>query len=97
MASAWIVVHGVVQGVGYRRLVAEQARRFKLTGMVRNAENGSVEILACGNAVSIRGFIKSIDVKIKYGPDVMSIEVSRGRKAADTAAAGRYNSFVIEG
>jgi len=42
------LVTGRVQGVFYRASTQDTARRLGLTGWVRNLENGSVELLACG-------------------------------------------------
>lgn len=45
---AW--VHGQVQGVGFRYSTQHEAKRLGLTGYARNLEDGSVEVLACGDA-----------------------------------------------
>ncbi len=37
------VVHGRVQGVGYRSFAREHGRRLQLSGWVRNAWDGTVE------------------------------------------------------
>ena len=45
---AW--VHGVVQGVGFRYSTQREALQLWLTGYARNLDDGSVEVLACGEA-----------------------------------------------
>jgi acylphosphatase len=40
------VVHGDVQGVGYRYFVLDRARPLGVLGWVRNRDDGSVEIVA---------------------------------------------------
>lgn len=45
---AW--VHGMVQGVGFRYSTQHEAQRLGLTGYARNLEDGSVEVLACGES-----------------------------------------------
>jgi acylphosphatase len=45
-----VVVRGRVQGVGFRWFVRERARRLGLAGWVRNRDDGSVEVLAHGQA-----------------------------------------------
>jgi acylphosphatase len=41
-------VRGMVQGVGFRFWTQREARRLGLIGFVRNAADGSVEVLAGG-------------------------------------------------
>lgn len=43
---AW--VYGQVQGVGFRYSTQREALRLGLTGYARNLDDGSVEVLACG-------------------------------------------------
>jgi acylphosphatase len=42
------VVHGRVQGVGFRYFVVERALSLGLRGYTRNRDDGSVEVLALG-------------------------------------------------
>ena len=48
-----ITVDGHVQGVGFRWWVVAQARGLGLDGWVRNRRDGSVEVLAIGEADDI--------------------------------------------
>lgn len=43
-----VTVTGQVQGVGYRAATVRQAHKLKVTGWVRNLENGNVEALLQG-------------------------------------------------
>jgi acylphosphatase len=52
-----IVVRGRVQGVGFRYATVTAARRLGLAGWARNAPDGSVEILAEGDATAVRELI----------------------------------------
>ena len=46
--KAW--VHGMVQGVGFRYSTQMQAQQLGLTGYAHNLDDGSVEVLACGES-----------------------------------------------
>lgn len=48
------VVHGSVQGVGFRMAAAAEARRFGLTGTARNRFDGTVEVDAEGDADAVQ-------------------------------------------
>lgn len=52
---AW--VHGLVQGVGFRYSAQREALRLGLTGYARNLDDGSVEVLACGDAAQVETLI----------------------------------------
>ncbi|MGY5957574.1 acylphosphatase [Kosakonia sp. BK9b] len=54
--KAW--VHGRVQGVGFRYSTQHEAKRQGLTGYARNLDDGSVEVLACGEAESVNRLIE---------------------------------------
>ena len=47
------MVAGRVQGVYYRSATAEEARRLKLDGWVRNLTDGRVEVVAAGAPTAI--------------------------------------------
>ena len=52
---AWRI-QGRVQGVGFRWWALRTAERLELRGTVRNAPDGSVEIVAAGTAEAIDAF-----------------------------------------
>lgn len=55
--SVLIWVYGRVQGVGFRYNTQRQACALKLSGYVRNLDDGSVEIWACGPRENVRRLI----------------------------------------
>lgn len=85
-----IIVHGRVQGVGFRYFVQHVGSRLGLEGNVRNCEDGTVEIVAEGDGKSLMAFIKEVE----QGPPmsrVTRVEVH------DVPATRHYSSFLIEG
>jgi len=48
------VVTGRVQGVFFRAATQQQARVLGVTGWVRNRDDGTVELLACGDETAVR-------------------------------------------
>ncbi len=60
-----VIVHGRVQGVGFRWFVRTEARRLGLAGWVRNVSDGTVELRAAG----IAQFLAALEQAIQRGPD----------------------------
>jgi len=52
---AW--VHGTVQGVGFRYSTQHEASKLGLTGYARNLDDGSVEVLACGESERVEQLV----------------------------------------
>jgi acylphosphatase len=65
-----IIVRGVVQGVGFRMYTKWEADRLGLRGYVRNRPDGSVEIVAEGNAAAVDRLI----AWAKHGPPAAAVE-----------------------
>ena len=55
-----VIYSGRVQGVGFRYSTASIARRFPVAGYVRNRPDGTVELVAEGNANILREFLDEI-------------------------------------
>ena len=64
MKAVHVVISGIVQGVGFRAFVYQQAQRYQLTGWVRNTETNKVEAVFCGEEDAIENIIKDC----KQGP-----------------------------
>ena len=54
-----VIVHGRVQGVGFRAWVAQTAMARNLAGWVRNCRDGSVEALFVGPADAVEAMIEA--------------------------------------
>ena len=64
-----VIVHGRVQGVGFRWFVRTEARRLGLAGWVRNLPDGTVEMRASG----IAQFLAALEQAVQRGPDGASV------------------------
>lgn len=83
------IVHGRVQGVGFRFFVLQQAVRFGLTGWVRNLAGGTaVEVLAEGDTGSLQEFLAALH----EGPDAAFV---RDVKYHFSTATGEFREFDI--
>jgi acylphosphatase len=51
------VVAGRVQGVFYRATCARRAQELAVRGYARNLDDGTVEVLACGEEESVATFV----------------------------------------
>lgn len=58
MSRIKIKVYGRVQGVGFRSFISYHARRLGIKGHVRNLPDGSVEIVAEGEKISLEKLIE---------------------------------------
>jgi len=60
-----ILFSGEVQGVGFRYTAHRIARRYNITGFVRNLPDGDVEMLAQGPEQDIKKYIADIQDSFK--------------------------------
>ncbi len=82
------IVEGMVQGVGFRYFVVDNARLLGLTGWVRNRWDGSVEVLAEGDRARLEVLLDALH----QGP--RSARVSQVRVEWQTARQ-EFSSFNI--
>jgi acylphosphatase len=73
-----VVVHGRVQGVGFRAFVEDEARERRLAGWVRNRRDGSVEAVFCGPPADVDAMLAAV----RLGPPASHVA------AVDVNAAG---------
>ncbi|MFH0984393.1 MAG: acylphosphatase [Candidatus Omnitrophota bacterium] len=60
MKNMQIFFSGTVQGVGFRFTAERLARRFSVTGFVRNLDDGRVEVVAEGEETVLVEFLTAI-------------------------------------
>jgi acylphosphatase len=60
MVRKRIIVHGRVQGVGFRYHVYQQALRIGIHGWVKNLPDGTVEIDAEGPSSRMKQFVEAV-------------------------------------
>jgi acylphosphatase len=53
LECARFVVSGKVQGVFFRASARDEAQRLNLSGHAKNLDDGSVEVIACGDVANI--------------------------------------------
>jgi acylphosphatase len=85
-----ILVHGRVQGVGYRYFVQNVASRLGIAGNVRNCEDGTVEIVVEGEARALAAFMKEVE----KGPALARVTQM---DVHEIPSGGNFSSFQIEG
>jgi acylphosphatase len=73
-AAKRIIFRGRVQGVGFRFTVLNVAKRYQLTGLVRNLPNGTVEMIAQGCSDDIADCIRDINESFGYNVEDTQVE-----------------------
>lgn len=56
-----LMIHGRVQGVGFRSWAVDEARQLGLTGWVRNNDDSTVEMVVCGNSAAVAAMHKDCE------------------------------------
>ncbi len=83
------VVHGRVQGVGFRWSAVREARALGLSGTVANRPDGTVEVVAEGDATRLARLIAWLE-KGPPGARVTSVDVEW------MPWSGSYNGFGVD-
>ncbi|WEK49552.1 MAG: acylphosphatase [Candidatus Kaistia colombiensis] len=55
--TAHVLISGIVQGVGYRAWVEQEANARRLSGWVRNRRGGAVEAVLSGEAAEVAAML----------------------------------------
>jgi len=82
-----IIFSGQVQGVGFRYTAHYIARRYDVTGFVRNLPDGTVEMLAQGPSEEVEAFLS--DLQESFAGHI------RHTKVEPIPYAGGYDDFRI--
>lgn len=96
MVKANIRIYGSVQAVGYRVFVKNVARLMNVRGLVRNLEDGSVEVFAEAEEDTLEKFLKAIDIKGRPG-DMLSLNVDRieVRREGEPGYTGPWRTYSL--
>ncbi len=89
MEQTRAVVHGVVQGVGFRYYACQIAQQLGVKGFVRNQPDGTVEIVAVGTSDQLKALLDWAS----QGP--ASARVTQVEAEPYTGSA-RFDEFTIE-
>lgn len=84
-----VVIHGRVQGVGFRAFVEDTAERLALEGWVRNRRDGTVEAVFAGPEQKVGAAIEAC----RTGPRsarVTTVDVAEGEGLLEQRDATRF-------
>jgi acylphosphatase len=84
------LVHGDVQGVGFRYFLMREAQRLGLRGWVRNRDDGTVEFIAEGTRLDLERLRQAAE----KGPGMARVDRV---DAQWSAAAGGLDAFDLTG
>ena len=65
MEQARFLVHGRVQGVGFRAATRTEALRLGVSGHARNLRDGTVEVVACSSGSALG----ALEAWLQHGPE----------------------------
>lgn len=80
--------YGRVQGVNFRFTTLQISKNFKVSGYVKNLDDGSVELLVFGNKDEIEKFVSKIREYFKYNITNLTVE--------EVEFSAEYDKFSIE-
>jgi acylphosphatase len=86
-----ILVHGRVQGVGYRAFVEHEVLARGLQGWVRNRRDGTVEAVLMGDAAAVAAMIETC----RRGPFAARVEQIDQREGEEADVAARRPGEVF--
>jgi acylphosphatase len=90
LVSRRYIVKGRVQRVGFRFFVEEAAHREGIQGYVRNRHDGSVEVVAEGDAEAMLRF----EMAVRRGPSGARVD---DVETMELEASNRFTRFSVTG
>jgi acylphosphatase len=87
-----LLIHGRVQGVGFRHATTLEARRLGLCGWVRNRSDGRVEALIAGPAEAVAHLL----VWAQHGPPLARVDQLEVELADASLTAAAMTSGIFE-
>jgi acylphosphatase len=87
-----VLIHGRVQGVGFRWFVHREASELDLRGWVRNTEDGDVEVVAAGKPADLT----ELRASLRRGPRGSRVDRLVEHTLAETEGES-LGSFRIDG
>jgi len=87
--AVFVKVSGRVQGVGFRYFTRECARRYGLAGWVRNAVDGTVELVAEGTPAALESLVHDL----RQGPRAGLVESC---EVCSRPFTGHFDRFEID-
>jgi acylphosphatase len=82
------VVHGFVQGVGFRYFVLRAARATALTGFVKNLRDGSVVVVSEGPRGALEELVRDLEQGPRHG-------LVKGVDVEWSEATGEFRDFDV--
>ncbi len=96
MMKVRLVIEGNVQGAGYRAMVKNVARRLRIKGLVRNLDDGNVEVFCECDENTLNEFMKVIDRKgDSEQPFSLNVEKINVYKEGDVNCVGLPEKFGL--
>jgi acylphosphatase len=80
------IVHGDVQGVGYRYFVQRNAQQLGLRGWVRNNDDGTVELMAEGTRTQLEDLKRAVE----EGPRLARVDRVETKWSEGTGSLDRF-------
>jgi acylphosphatase len=80
------IVHGDVQGVGFRYFVQRKAQQIGLSGWVRNNDDGTVELVAEGTRTQLEDLRRVLE----DGPSLARVDRVETKWSEGTGNLGRF-------